>query len=167
MAEPRATVGLAASDDVFAVEADFYVPPVASGTILGVIDLFTHNQVLVPCQNMGGMRVGPWVRPGAGTSMEWWTVPLTTCGSTQQKATSISSVTGAWKHLRVEGARSTCRFVASLDGVVTDTWTQPACSLPGAYFGMESNWSVIQAVNVAWSNMRISKGTPGCVPGVP
>jgi hypothetical protein len=39
-----------------------------------------------------------------------------------------------------------------------------ACELPGSYFNLTSYDSLLDWTDVAWSNLRVSRGTRACSP---
>ena len=154
-------MGLSAADDVFATEADFYVPAGTAFELAGGLgafetDLgggyFSHGVSIVPVRLTSGTYRLDWkVRSGQT--------------ETTPRSTPIANFTGQWHKLRLEGIRSTCRFRALIDGTQVDSWSG-TCDLAGATTDLRS-WSAPfgSAVNVAWSNLAVFKGSrPTCLP---
>ncbi len=158
--------GLAASDAVFAVEADVYIPAVATSYRYGGIAPFTTSATasgaLGTCQFMGGIEGALFARAGAGSTVEWWNTSV--CAWSLLSSQSLSpSPAGAWHRLRIEGVRTTCRYRLLLDGQLLSTSTA-SCDPGGTYLSLFGG-ALGQAGQVAWSNLAVYKGgAPSCVP---
>jgi hypothetical protein len=169
--------GLSASDDVFAVEVDvFRAASSTSSRLTGFLLFGTHaadSTVPFWLNNYGelqGLWAG-WHESTSGTTtVEWRTPPspvpsngwLATAGVVA--GTAITGIqTGAWHRLRVEGARSSCRFRLLVDGALLSTWTG-TCDVSGANLGLYSDGAGTP-VGVAWSDMVIYRGSDErCIP---
>jgi hypothetical protein len=156
--------GFAASDDVFAVEADYYVPPLTTFDREVLIQAFATSTTVGPYQSTLGVLGLMSARVAGSPTFEWWTQAA---NGVQTKVASqvVSPFVGAWHHLRLEGLRSSCHLRAYFDGAFLSTWTG-ACDMSGTYFILQGD-----AVNggnqaqTAWSNLAIYKGSAtACVP---
>jgi hypothetical protein len=143
-------------DDVFAVEADLYVPtPILTPYRQGAA-IFAFNSA-TPGDGFGthGIAASLSFNSGAPTTLEWFAYPWPTGSS--NRSTTISYGFAAWHRLRVEGRRSSCSFRAYLDGVLTDSWTE-ACETTGV------NISLTGGLDTCWSNLTLYRGVGTCAP---
>jgi len=158
--------GLAAGDDVFAVEADVYVPAATSNYRYAAMAPFTTSGTaagtLGVCQFMGGIYGALYERPGPSATVEWWNTSV--CDWTRLASQPTESRAGAWHRLRVEGVRSTCRYRLLLDGTVLGTSTA-ACDPGGGYLSLFGGGLGQQGL-VAWSNLAVYRGSSSasCIP---
>jgi hypothetical protein len=158
--------GLTASEAVFAVEADVYIPAVVTSYRYGAIAPFTTSATasgsLGTCQFMGGLYGSLYARSGAGSTVEWWNT--TVCAWSILASQSLSpSPVGAWHRLRIEGVRTNCRYRLLLDGQLLSTSTA-SCDPGGTYLSLFGG-ALGQAGQVAWSNLAVYKGSAtACIP---
>ena len=157
-------VTLASTDDVFAVQADVFIPPYA--TFSEHADIFMFDNITDPLGNWGahGLAAGIVATGTTTDDVEWWFYPETVL--TYNSTAAITFTTGQWHTLRVEGVRSLCFFQTLLDGVPVGN-LDIACDTSGTQIGllgeMVANPTPF-AVNIAWSNLTISAGSAGCAP---
>jgi hypothetical protein len=150
---------LTAADEVFAVEADVYLP--AAGASSRYANFIILNDAT---PGNGGGTHGVMLRLAAtstGTSLGWWFYPTT--WGTLDRVVPATFAPAQWHTVRVEGRRSTCAFRAYVDGVLADSFTK-ACDLAGAKISLVGNSETAQAANTAWSNYRVQVGTAACGP---
>jgi hypothetical protein len=155
--------GLTASDDVFAVEADLYLPSPSGLDRTANIEVFTTTATLPgpngTCQASGGVAA---LLGGDVPQFSWNSTA--TCAWTQLDSVSFSPPTNQWQRLRIEGVRSSCALRALLDGALIRTW-DGSCTLDGTYFVLSSNSASGGSSLAAWSNLTVLKGnSPTCVP---
>jgi hypothetical protein len=153
--------GLLAADDTFAAEVEFYVPTGTSFEANAGLGVFTTDL------GGGNFSHGVYVDPYRATNGTFGLIWRTMSGQivTVARTTPMASFAGQWRKLRVQGTRSTCSFKVLVDGTQVDSWTG-ACDLAGPSILLHS-WSTGfgTAVNVAWSNLYVYKGTPAaCAP---
>jgi hypothetical protein len=156
--------GLTTGDDVFAVEVDAFVPATAvSYRTASLVPFTTSDTAPGPngtCQFLGGVFGSLWVRPGAGSTVEWWSAA---CPNTLLTAEPVASPAAAWHRLRLEGVRSTCSYRLLLEGALLSTWTG-ACDPGGGYLNLFGHTQG-QGAQVAWSNLAVFKGSARtCLP---
>ena len=155
-------LSLATLGDPFAVEAEFFIPPV-TGWMRGA-------DMLVFTEPMGGARTGDvWkgirfgVReePGKPTWFEWYEPDDTRKGVRDYIGTLPGTLTGRWHTIRIEGSPSAGWFRGLLDGrplVVA----HGAYDLGGSRLALGAGYGYMNPVDVAWSNVRIFSGSPEC-----
>ncbi len=175
-AEILAPANLAPADDLFAVQADFYATAVTLGAsnfrstgLYALTDIYNFGQ-------QHGLWAGFREKLGQPTQFQWvvspatlpasgwdgWDLDIPTVSTLAQSAPATLPLAG-WHTLRVEGSRSRCRFQARLDGVVISTWAPASCDVAGTLVGVSAARS--QPLNVAWSNLVVSKGSATtCIP---
>jgi hypothetical protein len=150
-------MNIRASDDVFAVQVDMYIPtPPSSQRDAGVrlfntlgLDGGTH-----------GVRVRHLVPASPPDQVMWYAF-----GASWAQVTSPStvSVRDQWRTVRIEGQRSTCSFRAMLDSTIAQSWSG-TCDLAGGSVTLDSTGNgAFQPADVAWSNLRIFTGSVGCL----
>jgi hypothetical protein len=156
--------GFASGDDVFAVEADVYLPAFTTFERQASLYSFSTTQNVGVYQSTLGVLAQPWARSGTNTTLEFWTSAATGV-QTQVATTPYPTFPGQWRRLRVEGVRSACRFRTLVDASVWITWTG-ACDVSGTYFVLGGNAATApNQAQTAWSNMTIYKGSgSNCVP---
>ncbi len=167
--------GLAAGDDVFSAQTDFYASPVTLGAgAFRNTGLYVFTDLHSTGQNHGfwaGFReegglatqfewvVGPTPLPATG--WDAWDQNLGLALLAQSAALAIPA--GGWHTLRIEGVRSACRFRALLDGTVISTWSPAACDLAGGTVAVAS--ARVLPIGVAYSNLAVGRGSSAvCVP---
>jgi hypothetical protein len=154
--------GLDAGSDVFAVEAEVFVPAITTYRRSAGLNPFTTSATAPgpqgTCQFLGGAWPEFWVRPGGPVTMEWWSG---SCGNTLLASGPVADPTAAWHALRVEGVRSTCTYQVRIDGQLISSWT--GCDASGPYLNLYGH-APGGAAGIAWSNLRIEAGTPACAP---
>lgn len=174
--EILALASLAAGDDSFAVQADFFADAVAltAGNPFRNLGLYLFTDVSGPGQ-AHGVWVGFREQSGQATQLQWVVSPTPLPGTgwdawdlnlnlgVVAQAEPLALPLGAWHTLRVEGIRSQCRLRALLDGAVVSTWTPATCDLGGALVGVAA--ARVVPLNVAWTNLAVEKGSPSlCAP---
>jgi hypothetical protein len=157
-------LGAARHGDPFAVEAEFFMPPV-TGWMRGVhLGLFA-DPVGGTAQGdfRGGVSLSLTESPGQPPLVTWYApddhgAPAT---NTKYVLPRHESVTGRWHTLRVEGSPSKGWFRALLDGkplvVARGTY-----DLSGAHVILGSGYGYQHPEDVAWSNLRTFAGSPDC-----
>jgi hypothetical protein len=156
-------IGLSARDDVFAVEADVFVPAATTFNLDGGIQVFTTTSTAGSDYSPGGLLGTLLLKPGEPTVFNWWDSSL---GGTWTLVGSdpIAYSGSQWKRLRIEGVRSGKRFRALLDGTPISSWAG-STDLSGGYFALWSSTSLAgMQSNTAWSNLGILGGTASCAP---
>jgi hypothetical protein len=143
--------GLTALDDQFAVEVDLYVPAAAT-------DKTTYFNVFgqdagAPYQFTAGAQVFSIYAPlGVGTA-NW--ERRTPSGLVADPTAPLSFTRDTWHTVRIEGARSTCRFAHFVDGAAVVSSTLPGCDTTGAYFILVGGGTSGVSSGIAWSNLKV------------
>jgi hypothetical protein len=150
--------GLSSTDDVFALEADFYLPPYSS--FRRGAGVYVFNTLGLDCGTYG-VNAGVVTTSAEDALASWWRYP-DAC-ATGTRTTPVSFVAGQWHTMRLEGRRSTCVFNLKIDGVSVDALTG-TCDLRGGTFSLNSGGTTLVPMNVAWSHLRVLKGSDACVP---
>ncbi len=151
-------VQLAAGDDVFAVQADVYVP--AYTTYRRDVSMFPFDTAAAGTDyGTHGFATNVSSTGPSASSLSWWFYP--DAAGTARRTVPLTFATAQWNTLRVEGRRSTCAFRVLIGGLLVDAYTT-TCDTTGANLSLVG--TAAGAANVAWSNLSISKGTAGCVP---
>jgi hypothetical protein len=139
----------APQDDVFAIEADVFLPaPIPYDRNAG-FSLFIER-------TGRGMQV---VLNGQtdGARIDWWAISESGV-HTKVGSKTVGFTLDQWHRFRVEGTRSTCTLRALVDGSAIDSWSG-ACDLTGSLYALASGGvSSTTAAEVGWSNLRVQKG---------
>jgi hypothetical protein len=155
-------LGAAARGDPFAIEAEFFMPPV-EGWMRGVnIHAFT-DPVGGPGTGMiaHGVTIAVVEEPGKPTRFEW-NEPDGRGGVLRRYlATLPGTVSGKWHTLRLEGSPSKGWFRGLLDGrpVVV---ARGQYDLSGQHVILGAGYGYTNPEDVAWSNLRTFSGSPEC-----
>lgn len=147
------------SEDVFAVEVDFYL---AAGSAARGPCLYVLNTPANGSAGSHGLTTCFRMDDPAGTSTHEWWIASGASWSIKVQPLAVPNPSGAWHTLRLQGRRSTCAFTTFLDGQRLDDWTG-ACDVAGDSLNL-SSWASGAAANVAWSNFALSKGAAACAP---
>lgn len=163
--------GFTDSDDVFAVEAEYFAEDLGPGRALvnALLGVFTTPQEYLCPEGLGqglhGLTVGPGYRSLPDVSnLLVFANGCASAGGGLGASTPIQTVVGTWQRLRVEGARSSCRVRALVNGQVVGTYNGQCNLFQGGYFALHGQAAPWTVANVAWSNLSISKGTAACAP---
>jgi len=155
-------LGAAQHGDPFAVEAEFFMPPV-TGWMRGVhLGLFA-DPVGGTAQGdfRGGVSLSLTESPGQPPLVTWYAPDDHGSPTTKYALPRRDSVAGRWRVLRVEGSRSKGWFRAFLDGkpllVARGTY-----DLSGSHVILGSGYGYQHPEEVAWSNLRTFAGGPDC-----
>lgn len=164
--------GFTSGEDVFAVEADFFLPTFSPGrSSIGVnFQLFTNNQFVVCTdgglpQSYNGAGVGVSMEAGGASTLSIWNNVCTSAGGGGMYSSPVPAYVDAWKRMRVEGSRTSCRLRTYVDGqLIADH--DGACDLySGGTFALFSGVNAWNPANVAWSNLAIFSGSSAaCLP---
>lgn len=151
---------LGAGDDLFAVEADAYVPSVDTNGRVLVLQAFGADAWVGGEGAPYGVRALVTEDPGgvAAVTLSTWAAGA----FVNRVASSTASALNQWTTIRVEGRQSTQRFKAYRGGAATAAWTG-AADLSGGYVSLDSSWQNPGGpTGVAWSNLRILRGAGTC-----
>jgi tRNA A-37 threonylcarbamoyl transferase component Bud32 len=155
-------LGAAASGDPFAVEIEFFIPPVTRWKRGVELAVFTEA---VGSPSAGDLAHGVGItvaeEPGKAPWFEWYQ-PDGKAGSVRRYVGSLPrSPTGTWHTLRVEGSRSRRWFRGLLDGVPIVV-AAGDLDLSGSRIVLGAGYGYMNPVDVAFSNLRTFSGTPEC-----
>lgn len=145
--------------DVFAVQGDFFLPPVTEWTRSVTFVAFTDPGSQDPADMLHGRGLTIRQDPGGAPRFTWgipegWTTAIVEATGTVERP-----ITGAWRTLRIEGSRSQCWLRALLDGVPVHTSARP-CDPVGRHVALGSVHGGRNPVDGAWSNLRVFRGVP-------
>jgi hypothetical protein len=155
-------LSLANVGDPFAVEAEFFIPPV-TGWMRGA-DLLVFTEPMGGTKTgdvWKGIRFGVREEPGKPTWFEWYEPDDTRKSVTSYIGTLPGTATGKWHTLRIEGSPSSGWYRGLLDGrpIVV---SHGSYELGGSKVALGAGYGYMNPVDVAWSNLRIFSGSPEC-----
>jgi hypothetical protein len=166
---------LAAIDDVFAVQADVFVTSgsaVDEGAAIVAFGDPDPNPANACAALSQGIFDFAWALIGGTAEARWAKTdgcPPSGTGFSVVSTNSVTPFSGNWATLRLEGIKSACRFRMLVDGAVVSTWTG-ACAMGGDSIVLYGRSGSIgsSGFDIAWSNLRIQKGSGTiCVPYPP
>jgi tRNA A-37 threonylcarbamoyl transferase component Bud32 len=154
-------LGLEAAD-VFAVQAEFFMPPAATWPRLATLVVLTDPSAEGnPSASVHGVGVELSQPPNASPRMTW----RLHRGADMEAETYTGSLTGPlvgrWRLVRIEGSRSGCWFRVLLDGAPLVV-ARSACDLAGGHALLGGNDGPYFPAQVAWSNLATFEGGPRC-----
>jgi hypothetical protein len=153
--------GLGTTDDAFAIQVDLNWPGVSAIRHEALLDAFVTTNTSGPYQQTEGV-VSALIENPVGTVTNRW-FHWNGGSYTAEPAAPMTYPSSSWTTYRIEGQRSACRFRSSYGGHDLGWWTG-ACSLGGSYFALHAGTQDGQPVNMAWSNLRVFRGSEGfCV----
>jgi hypothetical protein len=155
--------GLAASDDVFALSADFYLPAQVAGVDTWVTMIADTGPINPNFSNGLSHRL---IFSTNTNAIDWSILNGTPAGNLQpsKPAPGLASLAGQWHTFRIEGRRSTCAVRSFIDGALLDTFSN-TCDLSGSTVVLNGVASVANhAANVAWTNLNVFRGSSACAP---
>jgi hypothetical protein len=155
-------LGVAEKGDPFAVEAQFYMPPI-TGFMRGA-DLVVFTEPVGGTRKgnvAGGIRFGVRAEPGKAPYFEWYGPREEEPQTFEYVGTVAEDVTGKWHTLRIEGSRSAKWYRGLLDGrpIVV---AHGDYDLRGTRAVLGSGYAYFEPLDVAWSNYRTFAGTSEC-----
>jgi hypothetical protein len=150
-------LGGATAEDVFAIEAEVFIP--AFATYGRHASIMTHRAV----DGTHGIGITLTSPDPSAKTFNWWNA-----AGFVPPVTPLAFATDGWQTVRLEGRRSACVFRARASAVVPHAYPG-TCDLTGDQVYLTSNASPgpVGAMNVAWSNLRIFKGSAECAPPLP
>jgi hypothetical protein len=155
-------MGVAEQGDPFAVEVEFFAPPVTGWQRAPQLVVFTDP--------VGGNRSGDLARgigvgvseePGKPPHFTWYVPGRADQAGTQYTGLLPASFTGRWHTLRIEGSRRQGWFRALLDGRALAV-SQGTYDLSGRHVVLAAGYGFMNPEDVAFSNLRTFAGTPEC-----
>ncbi len=155
-------LSLATLGDPFAVEAEFFMPPVTAWMRGADIVVFTEPMGGAKTGDLWkGLRFGIREEPGKPTWFEWYEPDDTRKNVRDYIGTLPGTVTGRWHTIRIEGSPSKGWFRGLLDGRPL-VFAHGAYDLGGSKVVLGAGYGYMNPVDVAWSNLRIFSGSPEC-----
>jgi hypothetical protein len=155
-------LGKAEHGDPFAIEAEFFMPPVTGWMRGAHLYVFTDFLLGPPAGDLShGILLSVAEEPGKSPWFSWQQVDAAGKLTNRYFGTLPGPVSGRWHTLRIEGSRSRKWFRGLLDGrplVVA----QGDYDLAGTRVGLSAGYGYMQPEDVAWSNLRTFAGTPEC-----
>jgi hypothetical protein len=155
-------LGAAARGDPFAIEVEFFMPPV-EGWMRGVNIHAFSDPVGGPATGEieHGVTIAVVEEPGKPTRFEWNEPDGRGGVRRRYLATLPGPVGGRWHTLRLEGSRSRGWFRGLLDGrpVVV---ARGDYDLSGRHVILGAGYGYTNPEDVAWSNLRTFAGSPEC-----
>jgi len=155
-------LGAAARGDPFAIEVEFFMPPV-EGWMRGVNIHAFSDPVGGPATGEieHGVTIAVVEEPGKPTRFEWNEPDGRGGVRRRYLATLPGPVGGRWHTLRLEGSRSRGWFRGLLDGrpVVV---ARGDYDLSGRHVILGAGYGYTNPEDVGWSNLRTFAGSPEC-----
>jgi hypothetical protein len=155
-------LGVAEKGDPFAVEAQFYMPPI-TGFMRGAdLVVFTEPVGGTKKGNVaGGIRFGVRAEPGKAPYFEWYGPREEEPQTFEYVGTVAEDLTGKWHTLRIEGSRSAKWYRGLLNGKPIVV-AHGDYDLRGTRAILGSGYAYFEPIDVAWSNYRTFAGTSEC-----
>ena len=153
-------LGVAAQGDPFAVEVEFFIPPVTGWMRGADIRVFADLVGDSGGATVHGFSFGVREEPGKPPYFEWHE-PVGTQAMRRYVGNLSGPVSGRWRSLRVEGSRSGKWFRGLLDGEPL-VMAYGDYDLAGSHVVVGSGYGYMNPEDVAFSNLRTFAGTPEC-----
>jgi hypothetical protein len=155
-------LGVAEKGDPFAVEAEFFIPPVTGWMRGADITVFTDAVGGKATGEMqGGIQFSIRLDPGKPTYFEW-ALPRGSQKTVREYVGMLTEdLTGRWHTMRIEGSRSAKWFRGILDGRLLVA-AHGDYDLSGTQVVLGAGYAYLHPIDVAWSNLRTFVGTPEC-----
>ena len=147
--------------DVFAVQAEFFVPPASDRATWVRMMVYTDPGGPDASDVLHGRGIAIYQEPGANPAFEWGVLDGMTARSISYRGSLATALAGHWKTLRIEGSRSHCWLRATLDGAPLLT-AFDECDLSGRFVLLSSSRGHLVPGDVAWSNLTTFEGEPAC-----
>ena len=147
--------------DFFAVQADFFLPPVS--TWPRGVDLIVFTDPSGPDESdvRHGRGISVYQDPGRGPMFEWGVSHGVNSVLVEYKGSVPREITGGWKKLRIEGSRSRCWMRVLLDALPLLT-SVGECDLQGRHVLLGSSRGNLNPEEALWSNLLVSEGAADC-----
>jgi hypothetical protein len=155
-------LGIAAEGDPFAVEAEFFMPPVTGWMRGANVYVFTDYLAAAPSPDLAhGIMFTVAEEPGKPPWFAWHQVDAAGLLKDRYLGTLPGPVSGKWHTLRIEGSRSKKWYRGLLDGrplVVA----YGDYDLSGTRVALTAGYGFMNPEDVAFSNLRTFAGTAEC-----
>jgi hypothetical protein len=150
------------SVDVFAVEAEFFLPPEAGwmrGVGLGVFNAFRADGKVGILDRGVGLVIAK--EPGKPPYYDWYEPDDAKVNIKGFVRDLNGTITGEWHTLRIEGSRSQRWARGLLDGRAI-VFGYGDIDFTGTKILLGVGYGSVNPEDAAWSNLRIFTGTPEC-----
>ncbi len=153
-------LGVAAGGDPFAVEAEFFMPPVTGWMRGAAMIVFAEPASATGGETHHGVVLAVREEPGKPPYFELYETDGRRV-SHRYVGTLPGPVSGRWRTLRVEGSRSGKWLRGLLDGQPL-VMAHGDYDLSGGRVALGAGYGYQNPEDVAWSNLRTFAGTPEC-----